>query len=205
MAIVPGMTDLTRPYWEAARAGRLVVQRCGTCGAIRHPPLPSCPGCHGTAFGWREVSGGGSVYACTVVRHATHVALADQVPYVIAIVELAEGPRLVTAVTGCPPEDVSVGMPVRVRFRRVTEEIALPEFHPFRGDSRAARRPPTRLPDDNSKKRRGALRRRAVRHRHHAARRCRQRTEGLTDHAHAINAGYQDMRDGKNSRGVLVM
>ncbi|MGH3166722.1 MAG: Zn-ribbon domain-containing OB-fold protein [Trebonia sp.] len=132
MVIIPGMTDLTRPYWAAAREGRLVIQECGECRRLLHPPLPSCPDCHchGRRLGWREVSGAGTVYSATIVRHATHVALADEIPYVVAIVELAEGPRLVTNITGCPPEDVAVGLPVRAIFRRVNDEIALPCFEP---------------------------------------------------------------------------
>ena len=130
MAIIPGVTDLTRPYWENARAGRLVTQRCRNCGRIWHPPLPACPHCHSTDIGWHEVSGAGTVYTYTVVRHATHAALADRVPYVIAIVELAEGPRLVTGIAGCAPEDVRVGMAVRACFREVAEGVTLPYFEP---------------------------------------------------------------------------
>ena len=80
MAVVPGMTELTAPYWEAAREGRLVVQECQSCGRLSHPPLPACPHCHGRDLGWREVSGTGTVYTCTVVRHATHFAFADKIP-----------------------------------------------------------------------------------------------------------------------------
>jgi uncharacterized OB-fold protein len=130
MAIIPGATDLTRPYWENARAGRLVTQRCRNCGRIWHPPLPACPHCHGTDIGWREVSGAGTVYTYTVVRHATHAAFADRVPYVVAIVELAEGPRLVTGIAGCAPEDVRVGMAVRACFREVADGVTLPYFEP---------------------------------------------------------------------------
>jgi uncharacterized OB-fold protein len=130
MAIVPGMTDLTRPYWEAARDGRLVVQECQECGRLQHPPLPACPDCHRSQLGWRELSGRGTVYSCTVVRHATHAAFAGKIPYVVALVELDEGPRLVTTVTGCPPEDVRAGLPVRVVFRRLTDEVTLPCFEP---------------------------------------------------------------------------
>lgn len=130
MAIIPGMTGLTEPYWAAAREGRLVLQECGGCGRVRHPPLPACPDCHGTDLGWREAAGDGTVYSATIVRHPTHVALADRVPYVIALVELAEGPRLVTGITGCPPEDVTAGMPVRVVFRPVNDQVTLPYFQP---------------------------------------------------------------------------
>ncbi len=134
MAIIPAFTDLTRPYWESARDGRLVTQRCNTCANSWHPPLPACPHCHGTDIGWQEVSGKGTVYTYTVVRHATHAALADQIPYVIAIVELDEGPRIVTGITGCAPQDVRTGMPVRVRFNAVTDEVALAYFEPAPGD-----------------------------------------------------------------------
>ena len=130
MAIVPGHSELTRPYWEQARAGRLVVQHCAACDRIWHPPLPGCPHCRSADVGWREVSGTGTVYSCTVVRHPTHAAFAGQVPYVVAIVELAEGPRLVTGIVGCAPEEVRVGMAVRACFRPVADGITLPYFEP---------------------------------------------------------------------------
>jgi uncharacterized OB-fold protein len=130
MAIIPAFTDLTRPYWENARAGLLVTQRCNDCANRWHPPLPVCPHCHGRDLGWRPVSGFGTVYTYTVVRHATHAALAEHLPYVVAIVELAEGPRIVTGIIGCDPGDVRVGLPVRVRFEAVTDEVSLPYFEP---------------------------------------------------------------------------
>ena len=130
MAIIPVATDLTRPYWEHARHGRLVVQRCRTCANSWHPPLPRCPHCHSADIGWHQVAGTGTVYTYTVVRHATHAALAVRIPYVIAIVELTEGPRIVTGILGCDPQDVRAGMEVRVRFEAVTDEVTLPYFEP---------------------------------------------------------------------------
>jgi len=130
MAVVPGMTELTAPYWDAARAGRLVVQECRSCYQVWHPPLPRCPHCHSAGLGWRAVSGDGTVYTYTVVRHPTHFAFAGKIPYVLAIVELAEGPRLVTAITGVPPAEVRAGQPVRVVFREVADGITLPYFEP---------------------------------------------------------------------------
>jgi len=130
MAVVPGMTELTAPYWDAARAGRLVVQECGSCHQVWHPPLPRCPHCHSADLGWRAVSGDGTVYTYTVVRHPTHFAFADKIPYVLAIVELAEGPRLVTALTGIALGEVQVGQPVHVVFREVADGVTLPYFEP---------------------------------------------------------------------------
>jgi len=128
--IVPGMTELTRPYWEAAREGRLVVQRCVRCRRLWHPPLHRCPRCHATELDWAPVGGRGAVYTFTVVDHPTHVALQDQVPYVVALVELHEGPRVLANVRGCAPEEVRVGMPVQVAFEKVDEVITLPQFVP---------------------------------------------------------------------------
>ena len=128
MAVVPGTTELTAPYWDAAREGRLVVQECRSCGQLWHPPLPRCPHCHAADLGWRPVSGDGTVYTYTVVRHPTHFAFADQIPYVLAIVELAEGPRLVSGLLGAEPAEVRVGRPVRVTFREVAAGVTLPYF-----------------------------------------------------------------------------
>jgi uncharacterized protein len=130
VAIIPDPGGLTRPYWEQARAGRLVLQHCRGCGHTWHPPLPRCPRCHATDTGWRQASGEGTVYSYTVVHHATHAALADRVPYVIAIVELAEGPRVVTGIRGAEPGQVRVGLPVRAVFEELTPEVTLPQFAP---------------------------------------------------------------------------
>jgi hypothetical protein len=128
VAVVPAVSELTAPYWAAAREGRLVVQECQSCRQVWHPPLHRCPHCHCAALGWRPVSGAGTVYTYTVVRHPTHYAFADKIPYVLAIVELAEGPRLVTALEGAEPGEVRVGQPVRAVFREVAEGVTLPYF-----------------------------------------------------------------------------
>jgi uncharacterized OB-fold protein len=130
LAIIPGMTDLTRPYWVAAREGRLVLQHCPDCDQAWHPPLPRCPYCHGAGLSWKQAAGTGTIYTYTVVRHPTHAALAGRVPYVIALVELDEGPRLVSGITGCDVDRVRAGMRVRVRFTDVTDEVTLPFFEP---------------------------------------------------------------------------
>jgi len=135
VAVVPGMTDLTAPYWNAAREGRLVVQECQECHQVWHPPLPRCPHCHSADLGWRAVSGHGTVYTYTIVRHPTHYAFADKIPYILAIVELTEGPRLVTALTGIEPAEVRVGLPVHAVFRKVADGVNLPYFAPARGGS----------------------------------------------------------------------
>ena len=81
----PGRDDA--PWWEALRRHELVVQRCAACGVWRHPPAPLCARCHATSCGWEPVGGRGRVFSYTWVHHATHPALAERVPYNVALVE----------------------------------------------------------------------------------------------------------------------
>ncbi|HEX8969463.1 MAG TPA: Zn-ribbon domain-containing OB-fold protein [Chloroflexota bacterium] len=133
MKLIPGLSPLTEPYWAGARRGELLIQRCQACGQQWHPPLPRCPACHSADITWTPVSGRGHVYTYTVVYHATHVAMADKVPYISALVELEEGPRVLTNLRNCTEDEVRVGMPVRLRFEALTPEITLPQFEPAAG------------------------------------------------------------------------
>jgi uncharacterized protein len=81
---------------------------------------------------WTPVQGTGRVYPYTVVYHATHAAMADKVPYIAALIELDEGPRVLTNLRNCSEEQVQVGMPVKVLFEELTPEITLPQFEPAR-------------------------------------------------------------------------
>lgn len=132
MAIVPGSTELTAHYWKAAAAGQLTAQQCRNCGRLRHPPLPRCPGCHSSEFDWRPLCGNGSVYTYTVVHHATHVVLRDFVPYVVALIELEEGLRVIANIHECSAGDIFVAMPVRLVFQQVDETVTLPQFVPLK-------------------------------------------------------------------------
>ncbi len=130
MKLIPAITALTEPYWEGARRGELLLQRCTVCSTLWHPPLPRCPSCHSDAVAWVPASGRGRVYTYTVVYHATHVAMKDRVPYISALIQLDEGPRILTNLRNCAEEDVRVDMPVRVLFEPLTDEITLPQFEP---------------------------------------------------------------------------
>jgi uncharacterized OB-fold protein len=89
-----------------------------------------CPECLSSNLRWIKVSGNGTVYSYTIAEAPTHPAFTEDVPYVIAIVELAEGPRLTTNITGCKPQEVRVGMPVVATFDEVTPEVTLVKFRP---------------------------------------------------------------------------
>lgn len=132
MNVLPIPNDLTAPYWEAAREHRLAIQRCA-CGRLAHPPVARCPVCAGAEFTWPTMSGQGTLYAFTVVHHSVHPVTAGATPYVIALVELDEGPRLVTNLRGCPVEEARIGMPVEVLFEDVDPAITLPQFGPRAG------------------------------------------------------------------------
>lgn len=90
---VPPDSPLSRPYWEAAAQGRLVLQRCAGCGKLRHYPLLVCPSCHSLASDWVPASGRGRIHSWTVTHHAFHPAFADELPYVLVTVDLEEGVR----------------------------------------------------------------------------------------------------------------
>jgi uncharacterized OB-fold protein len=124
----------TAPYWDAAREGRLLIKRCRACSEAFFYPRTYCPRCWSAETEWVEASGEGTVYTFTVVYQNDLPPFRDRVPYVVAIVELAEGVRMTTNVEGVEPEAVRCGMPVRVAFREEPRDeddvVALPVFHP---------------------------------------------------------------------------
>ncbi|MEQ8652478.1 MAG: Zn-ribbon domain-containing OB-fold protein [Kiloniellales bacterium] len=130
MLIVPKEDALTRPYWEGARKGQLLVQQCRACGHLWHPPVPICPKCQAKDYEWQPMSGRGRVYSFTVVHHPAHVAVADKVPYLVALVTLEEGPRMVANIMDTPIETVAVDMPVSLTFQEIAPGVVLPQFRP---------------------------------------------------------------------------
>ncbi|GBD12944.1 hypothetical protein HRbin24_00965 [bacterium HR24] len=127
---LPQPTETSRPFWEGARRGELRLQRCRSCGEYVFYPRSLCPHCLSPELGWTTASGRGHVYTYTVVRRPAHPGFRDEVPYVLAIVELEEGPRLTTNIVGVAPEEVRIGMPVEAVFEPATEEITLVKFRP---------------------------------------------------------------------------
>ena len=106
----------TRAYHEGCARGELVLQRCVGCGTVRHRPRALCPACLSSEVEHFVASGRGSVHTFTVTRQNHAPAFRAACPYVLAYVELEEGPRLLSNVVGCDPGQVRLGMPVRVEF-----------------------------------------------------------------------------------------
>lgn len=127
---VPEITPEMAPFWAAARERRLVVQRCTGCGTLRFPARPRCSACLGGDAEWVPVSGRGEVFSYVVMHQAAHPGFAAAVPYAVAAVQLAEGVRMLAGVTGVPPHDVRIGMPVEVAFEERGPDVLLPVFRP---------------------------------------------------------------------------
>ena len=124
---VPEITDENRPFWEGCRQGELRLQKCANCGHIR-PLSPACPQCLKADHEWVAVSGKGTVYSWIVVHQRYNRAFEDDLPYNVTIVELDEGPRIVTSLVDIENEDIKAGTLVEVVFDKVTDEITLPKF-----------------------------------------------------------------------------
>jgi uncharacterized OB-fold protein len=130
---LPTPDDDTRPFWDAARDGRLLIKRCASCGRAHHYPRPFCPYCWSRDVDWEQARGSGTVYTFSVVHKNDLPPFNERVPYVAAIVELDEGPRMMTNVVDCAIDDVEVGMPVEVTFRAIDEDVTIPVFRPGSG------------------------------------------------------------------------
>jgi uncharacterized OB-fold protein len=127
---LPTPDEDTRPFWDAARAGRLVIKRCRACGRAHHYPRPFCPYCWSRDVAWEDARGTGTVYTYSVVHQNDLPPFNERVPYVAAIVELDEGPRAMTNIIDCDIDALRVGMRVAVEFRAISEDICVPVFRP---------------------------------------------------------------------------
>jgi uncharacterized protein len=139
-AMRPPASPDTEFFWAGTKAGELRIQRCGECGALRHPPGPACLSCGALRNqGYQVAAGTGTVYSYVVHRHPP--VPGKELPIIVALVELTEGPRVMAELTGTDPEKVYIGMPVRTSFIRIDDDLVLPGWRP---DQRGA---PGALPE----------------------------------------------------------
>lgn len=125
--LIPVPNAQTAPYWDATRTHKLMLPYCTGCKRYHFYPRSQCPFCASVQIEWREVSGEGTVYSFTIVHRAPSQAFAAEVPYVVAVVKLSEGPHLMTRIVDCPPESIRIDDLVRVAFRDVGGQ-SLPVF-----------------------------------------------------------------------------
>ncbi|MFE6160847.1 Zn-ribbon domain-containing OB-fold protein [Streptomyces sp. NPDC056486] len=139
---IPEPDAFTRPYWDAASEGQLLIRRCGGCGKAHHYPREFCPYCWSEEGGWERASGRATLYTWSVVHRNDLPPFGTRVPYVAAVVDLAEGPRMMTEIVdsgeGEPRADLRIGMALEVAFREVGERegagagegVTVPVFRP---------------------------------------------------------------------------
>ena len=123
---LPVPTPTSRPFWDGLRERRIRLQFCGRCERWVHYPRSNCPHCLEGDLEWREVGGQGSVYTFTIARTPTAPAFADEAPQRLAVIELDEGPRLTSTLTGVEPDAIRVGMRVKPRFEDVEDPDGTP-------------------------------------------------------------------------------
>ncbi len=133
---LPTVSDDGEAWWKACREGRFVLQRCGACGKRQFPPRVLCSHCGSRDVAFAEDSGAGTVYSFTVVHRPPEPAFMPDVPYVVAIIQLDAGPRMMSNVVGIAPGQVRIGMRVAPVFERATDEITLVKFRPAAGGHR---------------------------------------------------------------------
>lgn len=129
-APVPIVHPEAKPYWDGAAEGRLSLQRCGDCATVIWYPRGICPECGSKRLDWFDASGRGTIYSYTVVRRGATGPYSGATPYVVAYVELEEGPRVMTNIVHCDVDSVGVGDAVRAVFDPTGEGSALVRFRP---------------------------------------------------------------------------
>lgn len=127
---LPHLSPFTHPYWEAAREHKFMLQRCRLCHRAIHYPRPWCPYCWSTELDWTPGSGRAEVITYTVVHEPPSEAFAADVPYILAVARLEEGPQMMANVIGIEPARMRVGLPVRIIFEERSEGFRVPQFAP---------------------------------------------------------------------------
>ncbi|MFE2235363.1 Zn-ribbon domain-containing OB-fold protein [Streptomyces sp. NPDC059442] len=124
---LPDVDAFTRPYWDAAAGGRLLLRRCAGCGRAHHYPREFCPHCWSEDVAWEPAGGRATLYTWSVVHRNDLPPFGERVPYVAAVVDLAEGPRMMTEVVGVAEAALRIGMDLEVAFH-VREDTTIPVF-----------------------------------------------------------------------------
>jgi uncharacterized protein len=130
---LPTITDLTRPFWTAAKEGRLVLQKCQRCSTFNFHPKPWCIECGSRDLRWTDAQPTGTVYATTISRSVAmnFPGWQAELPVLMCLVDLDDGPRLYAQVKQCRPEDLRIGMRVQAFFEPISDEAGIPKFRPL--------------------------------------------------------------------------
>jgi uncharacterized OB-fold protein len=124
----PAISADTAFFWDGARRRELLIQRCASCGRLRHPPGPACPKCASLDWDTVRSSGRGTVYSFAI--HHYPPVPGFEYPNPIGLIELEEGTRLIANIVGISPDAIEIGMPVQVEFETFDGDLTLPQFRP---------------------------------------------------------------------------
>ncbi|MDT7549241.1 MAG: uncharacterized protein QOE84_1635 [Actinomycetota bacterium] len=127
---LPTVEPETQPFWDAAREGRLLIRRCAACGTAHSYPRPFCPVCWSEDVPWEQASGRATLYTFSTVFLNDLPPFSERLPYVAAVVDLEEGPRMMTGIVDAEPADLVLGMRLEVTFRPLDDDLAAPYFRP---------------------------------------------------------------------------
>ena len=130
MKPLPSPLSFERPYWEHAKAHRLALQRCSSCGTFRFPASPVCAECDADEYEWTPTGGKGKLLSWVVFHRSYFPSFEREVPYNVALVQLDEGPVLVSNIVGTDNTSLRSGMRLAVTFEDVTSEFSIPKFTP---------------------------------------------------------------------------
>ena len=125
---LPVIAKWNAPYWQAAKRHEFVAQQCRNCGYIHLPPGPVCTNCLSADQDWVPLSGRGTIYSYGVYYQRWHEGFADDIPYNVALIDLEEGPQIISQIMGCENDELDCGLAVEVVFEDVTSEVSLPKF-----------------------------------------------------------------------------
>jgi len=125
---LPEITNESKPFWDACARHEFLVQRCAACGTVQHYPRGVCSACWSDTLQWKPSAGRGRVYTFTVTHRTQARGFRDELPYVLAWIELEEGVQVMSNIVGVDPTKVAIGMPVRVTFDDVKDGLSIPKF-----------------------------------------------------------------------------
>lgn len=128
---LPQITPWSKPFWEGCKREQLLIQKCQDCQKVIFYPKMFCPDCLSSNLEWVKASGKGKVYSYMVVYSYQPTEFEEDVPYVVAIIDLEEGVRMMSNIIGCNPEDVRCDMNIEVIFDHITDKFSLPKFKPI--------------------------------------------------------------------------
>lgn len=127
---LPTIVGETKPFWDSCRQGKLLLQKCDRCWEYQFYPRGICANCWASNVRWVQASGKAKVWTFTVTFQNNTPGFAQEVPYVLALVELEEGVKMFTNIVDCNPKEVQIGMPVEVAFIQANDQVTVPYFKP---------------------------------------------------------------------------